>query len=534
MKNGKRAYWCDHCLVYVLGVECGHCKRKTRDISSAYLQPVFQSEIEYLKTGFILDGITNLNSNEIWVSPSSNTYYFQGKPVFKLGISTEKNEYELLRGNHIKSSFLSRTKEEYFEIINSANQKYIQHIEYEAKCFIANVLKTYKNRSFFVSYSGGKDSSVVSHLVMQTLGRSNVLHIFADTTIELPETYKFIERYKRKHPLTPFITCKTEMDFFDLSEKIGPPSRILRWCCSTHKTNPLGQIVGVLNPGNGVLAFEGVRKSESTRRSHYERITVDHKIGGEVITRPILEWSDLEIWIYIILKKLEVNYSYEQGFRRVGCLYCPFNSNWSEKLIADYYPEKNKLWIQHLSAHASNINHPNPNSFIGGGWRVRAGGKGGDCYKSNLESVPCELYDDSHNYQIIAGDIHKLKNFLRPFGPQQVIHQDEGFESFVVKSKLSLNILMIVEISYEDQIVRIRYLTESNRLLLRQRTEKQIKKLQCCINCGSCNNACHIGAIRGNDFSSINEKLCSSCLKCVSHDCPAVKSLHYLRNRKSA
>lgn len=160
--------------------------------------------------------------------------------------------------------------------------------------------------------------------------------------------------------------------------------------------------------------------------------------------------------------------------------------------------------------------------------------RGGDCYKSNLESVPCELYDDSHNYQIIAGDIHKLKNFLRHFGPQQVIHQDEGFESFVVKSKLSLNILMIVEISYEDQIVRIRYLTESNRLLLRQRTEKQIKKLQCCINCGSCNNACHIGAIRGNDFSSINEKLCSSCLKCVSHDCPAVKSLHYLRNRKSA
>lgn len=261
MKNGKRAYWCDHCLVYVLGAECGCCRRKTRDISSAYLQPVFQSEIEYLKTDFILDGITNLNSNEIWVSPSSNTYYFQGKPVFKLGISTEKNEYELLRGNHIKSSFLSRTKEEYFEIINSANQKYIQHIEYEAKCFIANVLKTYKNRSFFVSYSGGKDSSVVSHLVMQTLGRSNVLHIFADTTIELPETYKFIERYKRKHPLTPFITCKTEMDFFDLSEKIGPPSRILRWCCSTHKTNPLGQIVGVLNPVNGVWHLRGLEKA---------------------------------------------------------------------------------------------------------------------------------------------------------------------------------------------------------------------------------------------------------------------------------
>jgi phosphoadenosine phosphosulfate reductase len=51
----------------------------------------------------------------------------------------------------------------------------------------------------FVSFSGGKDSSVVSDLVMRALGRADILHIFGDTTLEFPETFQYMDQYKADH-----------------------------------------------------------------------------------------------------------------------------------------------------------------------------------------------------------------------------------------------------------------------------------------------------------------------------------------------
>ena len=227
------------------------------------------------------------------MTPTNYTYYSQGKVLFKL--SARSKDIAITKTKQLPPS--KRTRKEFLDLLRLANKPYIEELQYEAEHFIRETADRFSGRPIFVSFSGGKDSTVVSHLVMNGLGRSDVLHVFADTTIELPDTYKYLQTFQKEHPLTPLISSRSALDFFKTAESIGPPSRILRWCCSTHKTNPLATIITGISPRQGVLTFDGIRKAESTRRSKYSRISDKHKIAKEILASPIIEWSDLAVWI---------------------------------------------------------------------------------------------------------------------------------------------------------------------------------------------------------------------------------------------
>ncbi|MDM8557178.1 phosphoadenosine phosphosulfate reductase family protein, partial [Desulfococcaceae bacterium HSG7] len=96
-----------------------------------------------------------------------------------------------------------RSRREMLLTFRKVNKDYIERLQYEAENFIRNTVAKFDKRPTLVSFSGGKDSTVVSHLVMSALGRSDILHILVDTTIELPDTYQYIQDFKRMHPLTP-------------------------------------------------------------------------------------------------------------------------------------------------------------------------------------------------------------------------------------------------------------------------------------------------------------------------------------------
>ena len=46
-----------------------------------------------------------------------------------------------------------------------------------------------------------------------------VIHIFGDTTLEFPETYEYIKRFKKNHRFTPMLNAKNkEKNFYDLCD----------------------------------------------------------------------------------------------------------------------------------------------------------------------------------------------------------------------------------------------------------------------------------------------------------------------------
>ncbi|MCF6246135.1 MAG: hypothetical protein L3J69_02115 [Desulfobacula sp.] len=101
-------------------------------------------------------------------------------PIAKL-TAANGNAKKLEKSKSLKP--LNRTLEKCLTALRQANKGYIENLQYEVEDFIRQTAASYHGKTTMVFFSGGKDSTVVSHLMMNAMGRSDVLHIFADTTL---------------------------------------------------------------------------------------------------------------------------------------------------------------------------------------------------------------------------------------------------------------------------------------------------------------------------------------------------------------
>ena len=78
------------------------------------------------------------------------------------------------------------------------NSKIIQ-----TKYLIKEAVNKYGINKVYISYSGGKDSTVLSHIAKELY--PNILHIFANTTNEYPETIRHI-KWEKEHNNTNILS----------------------------------------------------------------------------------------------------------------------------------------------------------------------------------------------------------------------------------------------------------------------------------------------------------------------------------------
>lgn len=206
------------------------------------------------------------------------------------------------------------------------------------------IYQTTKIDRFLASFSGGKDSQVVLDLCTRAIPSTDFEVIYSDTGYELPPSltlYDEVQRYyKELYPDLKFSTARNHESVLNYWDKIGTPSESLRWCCTIMKTSPLYRSLKKEdNKQSKVLTFEGVRAEESVRRSNYERIGKGVKHDTAINARPILHWSTIEIYLYIFKYNLPINPAYRLGKARVGCLICPYSSQWDDMIVNKCYKD---------------------------------------------------------------------------------------------------------------------------------------------------------------------------------------------------
>lgn len=171
------------------------------------------------------------------------------------------------------------------------NKKRFDYIVDEAREFITLEAAKYHEENIVLSFSGGKDSTVVADIVIKALGNPSLVHIFGDTTLEFPMTIEYAKRYRRQHKLAEFLTAKNqEQVFLDVCKDIGPPARMMRWCCSMFKTGPITRVIYENYRNEQILTFYGIRKHESVSRSKYNRVekaSESVKIQQQTVAAPI-------------------------------------------------------------------------------------------------------------------------------------------------------------------------------------------------------------------------------------------------------
>lgn len=92
----------------------------------------------------------------------------------------------------------------------------------------------------YLSFSGGKDSTVLAHLIMMAVLDEDIPFVFANTGIELEATYKFV----REFPYENVVVVKPRMPYAQILKQYGKPaiSKIKSEALSTyqkHRDEPL-------------------------------------------------------------------------------------------------------------------------------------------------------------------------------------------------------------------------------------------------------------------------------------------------------
>ncbi len=139
-----------------------------------------------------------------------------------------------------------------------ANKNRLNYLIDEAGQFVRSKAVEFKRENLVISFSGGKDSTVTAEVVIRALSDSSLVHIFGDTTLEFPLTMEYAERYRQEHPYAIFqIARNYEQNFEEVCEDIGPPARMMRWCCSMFKTGPITRVINSLYGNEQILTFMG-------------------------------------------------------------------------------------------------------------------------------------------------------------------------------------------------------------------------------------------------------------------------------------
>ena len=92
---------------------------------------------------------------------------------------------------------------------------------------------------------------------------------------------------------------------------------------------------------------------------------------------PILEWNMVEIYLYILKYKIPINLAYRNGMTRVGCVLCPFSSDWNDMISNMRYKEQVHPFLSKIESFVSSLGVNDIDIYIkNGNWKRRAGGKG--------------------------------------------------------------------------------------------------------------------------------------------------------------
>ena len=369
---------------------------------------------------------------------------------------------------------------------------------------------------FIASFSGGKDSQVVLDLCTRAIPSTDFEVIYSDTGYELPSSLSLYEQTKKYYlslyPDLKFSVARNHETVLNYWDKIGTPSDTHRWCCSVMKTAPLYRTLKVegTNKQAKVLAFEGTRSEESVRRSSYEQIGRGVKHDSVVNARPILDWNTTEIFLYLIKHNIPLNIAYRFGKPRVGCLICPFSSEWDDMIVNKVFPNELSPFLNKLEDWAEQRHIPNKDEYIKGHkWKLRASGK--DIKSSSSVWYSHEKTDLIAHVEGSKSDFYK---WIKVIGDVSIVKgssSDVGeFKYKGVVYKFTIDYNNPSKINYTVRFSKVGNITLESLL------KRIVYKTTYCIQCEACEVECPTGALSVYPIVEIDESKCIHCFKCLN------------------
>ncbi len=276
----------------------------------------------------------------------------------------------------------------------------LEHVAIERLKVASEMSLQHYGLPLVITDSGGKDSQVCKELAIRAGIPFEIMH--NHTTADAPETVRFVrseaKRFEDKGTKytinMPVYKGKRTSMWGLIPQKLMPPTRLVRYCCSVLKENG----------GAGRFITTGVRWDESVSRKNnrgiYERIASEKKkrvilnndnddkrmlfencrLKAKRVVNPIIDWKDDDVWQFLEDAKSPINPLYAEGWCRVGCVGCPMAGK--KGRVAEFirWPKYKQLYI---SAFDNMLKERELRGKLEGSWRM--GGRGIDVFNWWME-----------------------------------------------------------------------------------------------------------------------------------------------------
>ena len=305
------------------------------------MKPIFEDEKIFLEEnlGVKLPNNCWRDGKKIYLNSDKESFVIQFRVEHKKIIIT-KNKLE-----EVVSKIKNKTFEE--EVIE--NKTRLDNLEKESIEKTIEFINRYPNNEIRISHSGGKDSDVMWHIlqkVFEEMEIDNYVIDFFNTTNDTAQTYLHVKMDLPREHLQINNPKKGWYEWLKRDKNYYLPSVMVRNCCSTYKE---GQVKKILDKNKNYIIFLGARKYESAKRSKYDwdlneawlKANPNKKLNMPSNWQrflPIVNFTDVDIWLYILRENIKINPMYKLGFNRTGCLLCPYSSDYTDLLIEKHYP----------------------------------------------------------------------------------------------------------------------------------------------------------------------------------------------------
>ena len=219
----------------------------------------------------------------------------------------------------------------------------------------------------YISFSGGKDSTVLIHLCRQLY--PDLVGLYSDTGLEFPEIRDFVQTFDNITIVTPKmhhremlkkcgypVVSKEQAEWiyrirsgtssgaiqkafyglnldgtptrFKLSEQwkylLNAPFNIGSGCCKEMKLKPIAEYVKKTErvPIMGTTASESALRAQKFMQYGFYNLE-----GKKAQCTPMSIWTDDDVWEYIHRFNLPYCKIYDMGYDRTGCVFCMFGAH---------------------------------------------------------------------------------------------------------------------------------------------------------------------------------------------------------------
>jgi phosphoadenosine phosphosulfate reductase len=186
-----------------------------------------------------------------------------------------------------------------------------------------------------LSCSWQKQSSVLVHMVSDLGLDVDIVEL--DTHLFFKETYETRERLVERYGLNLIVP-----DVLTIAEQHkdeGPnlwetnPDR----CCHIRKVEPLLQ---ALEPYDAWVS--GIRREQSPSRAGARKVERSDRYGVWKV-QPLADWTEKDVWRYIMGNEIPYNPLHDAGYRSIGCMPCTRPTRPDEEERAGRWAGSDKL-----------------------------------------------------------------------------------------------------------------------------------------------------------------------------------------------